>query len=221
MKKTFVLLATLVLSAASASAVASPGTIGNGGAGGALLGSLLPVLLGGLLAASVAAVGYSAKYVKSKIEVLENVKLEKALMLIADLAFDKVRQLTQEAIAKLKEYSADGTLTPEEMKAAAATAIAEVWSTLPDAIKLMLTQIAGSEVAAQDQYIRPKVEAAVTNQIKSATRIKVDCPPSLSAQDIPALPVGATRKQKADAVKAIVEARKRIGLPAPTELKPN
>lgn len=141
-----------------------PVLVGEGGVGGALLGAFMPTILTGLGTALTAAAGYGANFLKGRAKLVRNERVAKALVLLSDLVFDKVAQICQEAVADLKAASADGSLSPDEAAAAAKKAILETWQGLPADLKKLLTEITGSEAAAIDTYVKPKVESAVKAQ---------------------------------------------------------
>lgn len=200
---------TLLVLLMTGQAFATAPALGEGGIGGSLLGLALPALQGALLAGILAGLVAGAKYVKARVALVRNERLRAVLALVTDLAFEKVRQLAQEAVGHLKAASADGRLTPEEARAAALTAVKEVWASLPADVRKLLVTIAGSEVAAQDAFIRPKVENSVAAQTTfekaqaKAINLQIG-QPRVTVQSIPAVPT---------AVQAA--ARARIGLELP------
>lgn len=166
-------LGSFALAQSAPTTVATSTTIGNGGIGGALLGALLPALLAALGTAATAALGYLANLARGRAKLTRNERVSKALLLLSDLVFDKVSQIAQEAVLTLKAASSDGTLTADEAKAAAARAIQEVWQGLPADLKKLLAQVTGSEAAAIDTYVKPKIEAAVKVQNRNGAGLTV------------------------------------------------
>lgn len=146
-------------SIAHASAV--PPSLGEGGFGGALLGTLLPYLITAAGAALVAGLGYGARFLRARVKLIRNERLQSALDLIGDFVFVKVTELAQVSTAKLKAAAGDGRLTPQEAAAAAGTAAREVWASLPADIRALLVRLAGSEAAAVKAYVAPRVESTV------------------------------------------------------------
>lgn len=174
--------------------------IGAGGFGGVLVGALFPVAFTALTAGLAAALGFGAKFLKARTAAVKNERFRIILEAVGQLAYDKVAQLSQEAIRLLKAASDDGKLSANEAQAAVTTAVKETWVSLPDDIRKLLLQIAGNEAAAQNAYIKPKVEAAVKG--------------GAGASAMTGLTIGAGRAAPLPDPKAVAAARVRLGLPA-------
>lgn len=104
---------------------------------------------------------FGSRYLKNKTELVKGERLQQVLFLLNELVFKKVGELNGAAVDALKKYAADGKLTPAEAKAALATAVREVWATLPEAMRLLLIAAAGGEQAALDKFVVPAIEDAV------------------------------------------------------------
>lgn len=185
MKKTahLLVLALLASSLALAGSADAPASSSSSAVGVMLLNALMPVILTAGSTALTAALGYAANYFKGRAKLTRNERTAKALTLITDLVFEKVGQLVQESTATLKAASADGSLRPDEAKAAFTKAVSGVWMGVPEDLKKLLIEIAGSEQAALDTYVRPKIETAVRSQ---NDRAKFTAPRQVSKTDVDA-----------------------------------
>lgn len=172
--------------------------------GGSPLGGILGVVLSvaGTILSGVLVKGL--QFLSAKTAAVKNEKLRGVLDLVAQLAFQKVRQLFQEAIEALKLASADGKLTPEEAKAAGATAVKELWEALPEVAKAILIAVTGSAEQAKATYLKPAVEQAVGSQppVASSRTIRI----GIGSDAAPARGVDPR------VAAAAVAARARIGL---------
>lgn len=195
------LLCAWLLGIALAQTDTSP-AVGIGGAGGVFAAALFPVVFTALTAGLTAALAFGSKFLKERTAAVQNERFRTILEAVGQLAYDKVAQLSQEAVRLLKEASGDGKLTAQEAQAAVTTAVKETWVSLPDDIRKLLLQIAGSEAAAKDAYVKPKVEAAV----------KGGAGTGVAAQSVRSINLG--RAAPLPDPKAVAAARVRLGLPA-------
>lgn len=169
---------------------------------GPVLSVLWPYIFTAIAGFSASALAYASAFLAEKTKLIKSQRLQDALYVVERLTFQKVSELAQTSIHNLKSASEDGKLTTEEAKAAATTAIAEVWQSLPDAIKAVLEKQSGSTDAAQDQYVKPALENAVRNQPSYGISVSNLNPDGLEVtQDTPAV-----------SEEALAEARARIGL---------
>ncbi|PIG96881.1 hypothetical protein [Deinococcus sp. UR1] len=134
------------------------------GASSPLAGVMLDAFLSAGLITGTVLLGVVGRYVKAKTDQVNDVRLRTMLGTVSELAFTKVAQINQQAVAVLKASAADGRLTPEDARDALRTVVNEVWASLPDLTRAALIALAGDAKAAQLQYVEPEVEKFVGAQ---------------------------------------------------------
>ena len=163
MKQALYLLAFILSSTALAQTTNAPGIPSSWVAIGlGILGSGLAFLL-----------VRANTLITAKISTVKNEGFEKLLSSVWKLAFAKVGQLLQTTINEIKKSSEDGKLTAEDIKAALAVSVSEIWQALPpeqqkqlgDAAALPQDKTPEARAdRAKELIIVPNVEAAVSEQ---------------------------------------------------------
>lgn len=113
---------------------------------------LQPLVLAGMAALSLALV----KWIMAK---AKNSAVQMVLLKIENMVFTVVRELEQTMVAKFKDASSDGKITPEEIKALKDAALDKLGSYLSFKEIVRILGLSGTDKA--QQLIESKIESAV------------------------------------------------------------